>query len=110
MRGERPVSGAPPPVFHPVEGRADCASCHRAQRADARAMPSSHAELPSASCLACHPRAQGTLPGLYGGFAVGAVLCALAVLSLRLPKLPRSVKLRGLLLDGLWACRIFDHP
>jgi len=73
-------------------------------------MPSSHAELPSASCLACHPRAQGTLPGLYGGFAVGAVLCALAVLSLRLPKLPRSVKLRGLLLDGLWARRIFDRP
>ncbi len=70
------------PVFHPIEGRADCVSCHATGELGATGMPLSHEGMPSTTCLTCHPPAVPKAASMYGLTLPFALLFALGMLYL----------------------------
>lgn len=76
------------PVFHPIEGRADCVSCHATGASGATGMPLSHEGMPSTTCLTCHPPAVPQAASMYGLALPFALLFALGMVRL-LRGLPR---------------------
>ena len=68
------------PVFHPLEGRADCVSCHGTGAQGAPGMPLSHEGMPSTTCLTCHPPAVPAAASIYGIALPVALLLALGLL------------------------------
>ena len=77
------------PVFHPIEGRADCLACHGTEAAGAPGLPPTHEGMGSTACLTCHPAAAQGQVGVYGFGVLAALLFALA-----------SLRLAGLALPG----------
>lgn len=114
---------APPPLFHPEEGRSDCLFCHEHGRLEARPLPAICAAVPSQACLACHVRAEGPAAAAYGGMlAATAIAAAVTVVLLRRrfhlrrqraaagdTRRPR-LDLRRLVLDGVLQRRLLAGP
>ena len=50
--------GFPPPLKHPLDGRADCLACHGPDQW--QPVPPSHADRGADSCLRCHRPEEGT--------------------------------------------------
>jgi hypothetical protein len=67
------------PVFHPIDGRADCVSCHATGATGATGMPLSHEGMPSTTCLTCHPPAVEQMASMYGAALPLALIFALGV-------------------------------
>lgn len=70
------------PVFHPLEGRADCVGCHGTGVSGAPELPQTHEGWPSSSCLTCHPPAAATSQAVYGTALPFALLFALGLVGL----------------------------
>lgn len=78
-------AGAPAPLFHPVEGRTDCAGCHSRGLAGARPLTSTHEAFTGVACVTCHAPVEGSLAVTYGGaaLALGAFGVAVGLLLVR---------------------------
>ena len=54
------------PIFHPVEGRADCLACHGDGKADAPRLDDRvHLGMSSIGCPTCHTPAAGSSAAVY---------------------------------------------
>lgn len=112
-------AGTPAPLFHPIEGRSDCAGCHSRGLAGARPLTSTHEAFTGVSCVTCHAPVEGSLAVTYGGagLALAAVVVVVALLMARArvrgafaEAEPRGRQLRRLLVDAVLGRKLFSRP
>lgn len=69
----------PQPVFHPLEGRAECVRCHLSGQVDARALTPGHEFYAATPCVGCHARASAPAQLVYAGGAGSLLVGALGL-------------------------------